>query len=335
MTHGCWRRARLPGLDAPVQADHRPPAQGSAPGVTGRTADRPELAAVTMVFDEPTHLPFWTRHYVRELGAANCTVIDHGSDPVLMARWRAGVGAGVNVIRLPRSPQDDTRRAAFVSALCSALLGYYPAVMYTDSDEIVVADPDRHAGLADYAAALAADPSAPAVITAHGYEVIHRASDEATLDWSRPAGRQRHWLRFSSALCKPVLIRRPVAWAPGFHCIEAPPVFGDLHLFHLRFADEADGLARLARTRAQPWAEAGAGSHQRMADADWLAMLRGMAGLPGDPARRLDAEDAELRRWTAAITDSDRAWSGGTYRYALDLAPMALWRLPERFRDRF
>ena len=303
--------------------------------MTGQVADRPVLAAVTMVFDEPSHLPFWTRHYVRELGAANCTVIDHGSDPALMARWRAGVGAGVNLIRLPRSPQDDTRRAAFVSELCSALLGYYGAVIYTDSDEIVVADPDRHDGLAAYAAALAADPDAPGIVTAQGYEVIHCAREEAAFEWGLPAGRQRNWLRFSSALCKPVLIRQPVRWAPGFHCTDASPRFGDLSLFHLRFADEADGLARLARTRAQPWAEAGAGAHQRMPDAEWLAMLRGMAGLPRDASRSLDAGDAELQRWLDAVRDSDRLWQGGPYRYALDLAPMALWRLPERFRDRF
>ena len=61
-------------------------------------------------------------------------------------------------------------------------------------------------------------------MTAIGLDVQHLPDEEAALDPRAPFGRQRQWVRFSAAMCKPALVRRAVHWAPGFHCCDAPLV---------------------------------------------------------------------------------------------------------------
>ena len=285
----------------------------------------PRIAAVTMSYNEPDWAPIWARHYASELGAAHCTIIDHGTDD----RSLDGI-AGVNVLRIPRSPQDDGTRARAVSLFCASLLEWYDVVIHTDIDEILVADPARHPGLRSL---FASDPR-PA-ISAIGLDIVHVPSVERPLALTLPVTRQRRWVRFASAMCKPVAIRQPVTWAPGFHCIGERPAFGDLYLFHLRYADLGRGLVRLARSRAQPWRDEDAGAHQRMPDADWAAMVHSMAGLPRVRPDRLDREAPPLRSWLDRVEQSAAAREGERYRIDLHLSGDALWRLPTRFVDRF
>ncbi len=286
------------------------------------------LAIVTMVYNEAVFLPVWLRHYGAQVGAGHCYVVDHGSTD----RSTAGAVTGsASVLRLPRSPQDDSVRNGFIADFCASLLCWYDSVIYTDVDELLVADPERAPSLPAFAASLAPD----AVVTAIGLDVIHDPDEEPAIDWRQPVGPQRRWLRFSSAMCKPVLIRRRVAWAPGFHCIDDVPRLDRLFLFHLRYADLPSGLERLQRTRVQAWISPQAGSHQRMPDRDWEGMLRGMAGLPHDEQRSLTPSDPELRRWLDRLMDSTQSRTHDQYRIDLHLSGDRLWRLPERFRDTF
>ncbi len=287
------------------------------------------LAIVTMVYDEPMFLPLWVRHYCAQVAPAHCYVVDHGSDDG--STDPARLAAGLNIVRIPRSPQDDSRRCRFISHFCAALLAWYESVIYVDVDEILVADPALHASLADYAASL----DTQAVISAIGLDVVHSPDDEPILDWSRPVSLQRRWLRFTSAMCKPVLIRRPVQWAPGFHNIDAKPRFDELFLFHLRYVDLRSGLMRLTRTRGQAWISPRAGSHQRMADTAWRDMLLGMAALPRDADRTLGLEDTALRSWLARVMRSAATRETELYRIDLHLSGDTLWRMPERFRGSF
>ena len=282
------------------------------------------VAAVTMAYNEPDFAAIWARHYAAELGPRNCYVIDHGSTDGSLDNL-----AGINVVRIPRSPQDDPRRALFMSQFCASLLSWYGAVIHTDIDEILVADPERHASLARCCGA-----EARPVVNAIGFDLLHRPDQEPALSPVLPVTFQRKWLRFSSAMCKPVLIRTPVAWAPGFHSVAAPPVFGDLFLFHLRYFDLGRGLARLDRTRRQPWEAPEAGAHQRMSDEEWSAMLRAMAGLP---TRRcpLTPDGEPLRGWLQRVTQSGAGREADIYRLDLHIYGDELWRLPSRFAGRF
>lgn len=286
------------------------------------------LAAVTMVYNESTFLPAWLRHYAAQVGSENCFLLDHGSTDGSTAPSHV---QDASVVRIPRSPQDDSRRCGFVSDFCASLLNWYEAVIYTDVDELLVADPLVHGSLASLAATLDED----AVLTAVGFDVVHVPDQEPPLDWDRPITEQRDWLRFSSAMCKPVLIRRRVAWAPGFHNIDAPPVFSPLFLLHLRYVDLRSGLARLGRTRTQPWITPEAGSHQRMPDSRWEGMLLGMAGLPKRDAVTLLPDDPVLARWRDRVLDSTATRTNDTYRIDLHLSGDELWRIPDRLRGRF
>ena len=239
------------------------------------------VAAVTMSYNAPDWAPVWARHYAAELGAANCFIIDHGSDD----RSLDGL-AGVNVIRIPRSPQDDDRRARALSLFCASLLQWYDAVIHPDP-------------------------------------------------LARRVGRPRRSVRFASAMCKPVLIRTPVDWAPGFHSVPAAPAFGDLFLIHLRYADLGRGLMRLARTRSQPWQEEAAGRHQRMGDAEWEAMLRAMAGLPRTIPRLFSGDADPLASWLDRVCASAHGRERDRYRLDLHIFGDTWWRRPAAFVDRF
>lgn len=108
---------------------------------------RAPLAIVTMVYNEPVFLPLWLRHYTVQAEPRHCYVIDHGSSDGSTAPEQ--LPPGLNLVRIPRSPQDDSRRCQFMSNFCAALLVWYETVIYVDVDEILVADPALHVSLAD------------------------------------------------------------------------------------------------------------------------------------------------------------------------------------------
>ena len=278
-----------------------------------------------MAYNEPDFVPIWARHYATEVGARHCYIVDHGSTDGSLD----GLGA-INVVRIPRSPQDDTRRARFMSRFCGALLSWYDAVIHVDIDEILVACPDRHVSLAAYCGA-----DHRPVVNAIGLDLLHRPAHERPLAVGLPVTVQRRWLRFSSAMCKPVLIRSPTDWAPGFHSVPAPPAFGELYLFHLRYIDLNRGLVRLGKTRQQAWEQQQAGAHQRMSDEDWTGMLRSMAGLPTRSGRDLRPDDDTLGPWLGRVLASTNGRENDVYRFDLHIYGDELWRLPARFAGRF
>ena len=94
------------------------------------------IAALTMSWNEAYFLPIWLRHYAGQLGAANCFVIDHGSDD-----GSTDSLGDASRIRMPRTPLDETRRADCVSHVAAGLLAYYDVVLHTDVAELLVADP--------------------------------------------------------------------------------------------------------------------------------------------------------------------------------------------------
>jgi len=284
------------------------------------------LAIVTMVYNEPEFLPVWCRHYPRQTAPEHCYVIDHGSDD----GSTESLGA-INRVRIPRSPQDDETRSTFISHFCESLLSWYDSVIYVDCDEILLPDPDIANSLQDFA-----NTNTAPIVTATGLDIIHTPATEPPLDWSHPITIQRTHLRFSSAMCKPVLIRQPVHWVPGFHCTAEPSEFGaPLFLFHLRYVDLESGLTRLARTREQPWINETLGAHQRMRNQDWAGMLAGMAGLPINPAITLSPSDPQLSEWRNKVRASMKNREHERYTLDLHISGDTLWLLPERFQGSF
>lgn len=283
----------------------------------------PKVAAVTMAFNETVFLPIWARHYARQVGADHCYVVDHGStEPII-------VPPGVNTLRIPRSPHDDAKRADFIAALVTGLLHYYDWVIHTDVDEIALADPGRYTDLPALCAATPGD-----TVSAIGLDVQHVPMLEADLDAGRPVGQQRGWVRFTSAMCKPILTRRTLKWAPGFHSADTTLDFGELYLFHLHWADQAIGLQRLAKTRTMPWGDPRSGDHQRLSDGQWTALFQGMAVLPRVEDCAFEPDAAPMADWLDRTRASFRIQDGEPAAVGLNINAAELWAIPSRFRAR-
>jgi hypothetical protein len=268
------------------------------------------VAALTMMYNEPVWAQVWARHYAREVGAENCLILDHGTTDGSLD------GLPVTIERLRRSALDEDARAALVSDCVAVLLRSYDAVVHTDADELLIVDPEHFADLRAYAAV------APAVVTAIGLDLQHLPDEEAVLDPALSLGVQRRWVRFSGAMCKPAMVRTPVRWEPGFHRSDAAPVPGPVYLVHLRYADLAAGLARLARTRAQDFARPDTNLHQRVPDQAFEAMVRSIASLPR-LVGPLAGDGALVAPWMATMQE---AWAQGTG--GLSVAGDALWAFP-------
>ena len=278
------------------------------------------IAALTMAYNEPFFTPIWVRHYARQVGAENCFLVDHGSDD------GSTEGLPVHVLRLPRSALDEEARARQINSIAAELLGRYDTVLHADIDELLMADPHRHATLADYA------PHAPEVTTAFGLELQHLPDEEASYDPGRPPGAQRRWVRFAAAMCKPAMVRRPVTWVPGFHSADTPVALDQLYLIHLRYVDLGRGLARLARSRALLSGDAGQNLHQRVPDAAFERMVRDVAALPRRTCVQFGPDHPPLHTWVDALQASRAEREQERYKVDLTLAGDELWELPSAFR---
>ena len=268
------------------------------------------LAALTMIFNEPVWAPVWVRHYARQVGQENCFVLDHGSTDGSTA------GLGVQVELVERTSLDERARAALVSARVAALLNEYDAVVHSDADELVIADPGRYADLRAFAA------DAPDVATMIGLDLQHLPEEEEALETWKPIGAQRQWARFSAAMCKPAFVRRAVRWQAGFHGCDAAPCFAPAFLVHLRYADLGLGLARLERTRGLTFSDPQTNLHQRVSDREFEGMVRAIAQLPRKSGS-LDMASGLIAPWLSTMRSG---WARGDMQ--LSVAGDALWQLP-------
>jgi hypothetical protein len=283
----------------------------------------PKVAAVTMAYNEGVYLPIWARHYARQVGADHCYVVDHGStEPLDLPR-------GVNTLRLPRSPHDDPRRASFISSMVKGLLEYYDWVIHTDVDELVLADPAIYPDLPSFCGQIEID-----TVTTIGFDIQHVPELEAPLIPRRPVGEQRSWVRFTSAMCKPVLTKKPLAWSPGFHCADTPMRFNALYLFHLHWADSAIGVERLTKTRTMPWQSPAFGAHQRITDAQWTTIFNGMAAFERREPVLFEPSAPPLSSWIEQTENSAIGRENDTYTLDLHVNAAELWAIPPRFRAR-
>lgn len=202
----------------------------------------PRVAAITMAFNEPEFLPVWLDHYGRMVGHDNLYVVSYADRAQRDDRSRR-----YQLIDLPDVGFDEVKRAAMMSSFQSMLLASYDWVIMSDADELIVPDPERHAGLGNFLEANRDEPYFNTV----GLNVLQDRRHEPTLDPRRPLLRQRSWVQFDAAYCKPLVSRVPLNWSPGFHACDHPRrQSDDLYLFHLRAADESVARARIARLNA-------------------------------------------------------------------------------------
>lgn len=278
------------------------------------------VAVITNVYNERHNLPVWLGHYGRQVGSAQCIVLDHGSNDGSTDDLK-----GAGVIRLARGESYNERhRMTLITNLANSLLGYYDAVIYTDCDEMVVADPAKYENLVDYAR----QHDRPASFCI-GFNLRHDPDSQPPLQDDAPVLMQRPLAQFVSAMCKPLLIRKPVSWGGGFHCCQHKPVFDDLYLFHLRHADMTRSLERLKVTRQIKFAREGGGKHQRRDDAEAMKIFENVKKIPVEESFDMEPH------LTKHLSFIGKSFSG---RYSVQkgsIGTMARYlnRIPERFRS--
>jgi hypothetical protein len=301
-------------------------ATGPAPLLTKSIISAPKkIAAVTMVYNEAEYLPIWLRHYGRQVGPENCYVIDHGSSDG--STRNLGL---CNVIRIPRSPYDPTQQSVFNSQFCSSLLNWFDWVVYSDVDELLMADPLVAPSLSEYVRR-----PLPDVVTAIGLNVAHRVDVEADLDFAKAITAQRSYVFSSSSMCKPNLISRPITWSPGSHSSDAEVIFDHLYLFHLRWVDLPYGLRRLQKTRAMDWARTNAGQHQRVEDERMTRTFNGFGRLPPRTEGEFSPHADPIKGYIDAVLASQIGRENQTYKITLDMWGQELWKIPDRFFGSF
>jgi hypothetical protein len=225
-----------------------------------------KIAAFTTTYNDPTFLPIWLQYYAEALGGAqNLFVLDHGSDD----GSTANLGLA-NRVRVPREHFDEDQRCTFVNRFQASLLCYFDVVIFSDPDEILVADPEKFSGL-DQFIKLRCDQ----FVTAIGIDVQHLPDSEYAIVFGLPILSQRRYVRFAADYCKTLISRIPLVWRPGFHSCNYSPLFDrDLFLFHLKAIDLNLSLDALKRTRSYSWSErtlkAGQAVQARMEDSEFV-----------------------------------------------------------------
>ncbi len=282
------------------------------------------VAVITCVYNEAYNLPRWRAWYGAAFGEANLFVVDQSSTDG--STFDLGV---CNRICVPRRPLDEVARADFMSRLHGMLLHHYDVVILTDCDELLVPDPAKYSGLADFVERMSGDH-----VTAVGLNLIQILTEEAPLDSQRPLLGQRSVVGFTPWMCKTLISRVPTRWLPGFHACDLPTAFDpDLFLFHTKLADFDAALRRHRINQQTQWSdqaiEQGHGGHHRV---DQRRFVEDYFLMPIQWINQGHVQDFDFTRDIAAYHEVL-----ASHQDFLQSDRWGMWfaRVPERFHDKF
>lgn len=207
-------------------------------------------ALTTIVHNEKDLFPIWIRYYLRHFKPEDIFVYDHlTSDSTLDV-----LPLGVHLEKMEGNKylMPVRFRSIFIGKKQDFLLRQgYKCVVFADTDEIIAANPEKYkGGLQDFFRAFVADElklyyRVEALEIAHmGYGNGSKSTQEPPIDWSKNLMAQRHFYVPDNYYNKPLLVKVPAAYKPGFH------KFYDIHrdrkvsvdienfvMFHLRSID--------------------------------------------------------------------------------------------------
>jgi hypothetical protein len=277
-----------------------------------------KIAAFTTVYNDRTFLPIWLRYYGQALsGEQNLFVLDHGSNDGSTANL-----GFANRIRVPREQFDEDQRSTFVRLFQASLLCYFDVVIFSDPDEILIADPEKFSGLGDFI-----NQRCEQFVTAIGVDVQHLPDSEGEIDLNLPILSQRRYVRFAADYCKTLISRIPLVWRPGFHsCNYNPSIDRNLFLFHLKTIDRNVSLELLKKTRSYSWSERALKGRQavqaRMEDDEFVRKFFPFSSetIKSVPQAGFDFSD-DLRRFITDRPNVSQFFKGG----------VAV--IPEKFRN--
>jgi hypothetical protein len=283
-----------------------------------------KVFALTFAYNESFFLPRWAAYYGSQLGLENLFVLDHGSTDLSTA----GLGA-VNIIRAPRTPFDDVRKANFATHEHAALMQYYDAGFVMDVDEFIVADPAKYQSLREFVAQTNAE-----ALACVGLELCHIRSLEPAYSETLPILSQRTHVLFDSWICKRAFARKSIRFGGGCHTSDQPVVFDeDLYLLHLKNFDYRFRQVRQQITAA--WEYAGDfGVHARRS-ADYVDSI--FDGLDARVSAQLVSQDFTFKKELAMCLERTVVNPSGEYDFNLHggFQSAELHVIPPHFRGLF
>lgn len=229
------------------------------------------VAVVTQVFNESLFLPIWISHYGRQFGKENLFIVDDSSSDGSTSQ--NDVAKSV-LIKKKKGQLDEDDRSLLMSLFSDHLLKYYDIVIYTDCDEIIVLDPLVKNNLKDYLCESEHDH-----LGAIGFDVLHAVLREDKIDCSRALFEQRHFVLFNHHYCKPLINKRSVRFAAGFHSSDKKAYLDkNLILFHLRSVDIDNSKRRIKNLNSIKFSvnslDKNHSSHFRMDEENYLVECR-------------------------------------------------------------
>ncbi|TNF42822.1 MAG: glycosyltransferase family 2 protein, partial [Bacteroidetes bacterium] len=199
-----------------------------------------KIGVISMARNDQFFIPKWIDYYGSQFGYENLFLILDGHDQDFPSGSEP-----VNVIRIPREKQSrsrgDKNRIDLISALAKALFQRYDLIIAHDIDEILVADPAHHSGLAEYLQR----PIKYSSLSALGLDVGQNIDNEGPIDPSRPFLQQRSFAHVSARYTKAIVATRPVRWGSGFHRVVNKNFHIDPELFLFHFGMVDFQIARL------------------------------------------------------------------------------------------
>lgn len=207
-------------------------------------------AAFTIVQNESVFLPLWLQYYQRYFDHSDIYVLDHETTD----GSTDGLAGRCHHLRVHRDRSfDHAWLNGTVTAFQSFLLRSYAAVLFSEADEFVVADPAESPGLDRYI-----ERFTGRVARCTGFEVVHDPAEEPSLQFEQPILPQRKYWQRSPMYSKPLIAREPVQWTLGFHeAASHPDIQPDpgLLLVHLHRVDYGYCVARHRATASRNWNE--------------------------------------------------------------------------------
>jgi hypothetical protein len=287
--------------------------------------------AITMAYQDHFFLERWVRYYGAQFGREHLYILSHGGDPE-----HARIGAGCNIITLPRDPtmyRLDRRRWSFISQFANGMLRYYNWLFVGDVDEVVIVDPDVAPDLPSYLQRFDGRGT-PRSMCPLGIELIHnpKLEPDPIADDAPILSRRRNF-RVNANYSKPCVMRRDVAFTIGGHANNHLPRVLDPHLYliHLRFFDYDITCARLGQRREMRDIMTGDKDPKSVGHA-WGKDLENFKALAsGEPVR----EDIALTDFRARMVAEQQLLHDGKVAFWGAGRSKELYRLPERFAQVF
>ena len=217
-----------------------------------------KVAVFTIVQNEPTFLPVWSRYYQSHVPSRDLFVLDHDStDATTITAARE-----LNYVPVHRNESFNHHWLRdVVERFQSFLLESYELVLFAEVDEIVAPDPQVWPqGLGQF---LDNKPMTKSgYIRCTGYDIVHqRHQGEPALDWNLPLLGQRRFCRRSKRYSKPLLAGHPLQWEVGFHRLRPRENLmsdpdPELLLLHLHRVDYDTCRAKTLENASRRWSAA-------------------------------------------------------------------------------